>query len=427
MAQDIETRDRVQQSSGPQSESNSAGGLEGFKLGNLFGVEIAVDWSLLIIFGLITFSLGGGLFPSWHPNWSPAMVWGVALGAALLFFVSVLIHELSHALVARQQGIPVRRVTLFLFGGIAHMSREPDSPRAEFWIAIVGPISSIVIGVLATLLGVSLGGEALAEAAATEEPAAMAQALQSVGPVATLLLWLGPINITLALFNLVPGFPLDGGRVLRSILWAITRDLTKATRWASRAGQGFALLLVAWGLVDIMSGAFGSGLWLILIAWFLNNAAKVSYQQLMVRQALQAVPVEQVMRTRLTRIPPDLPLDVFVRDYIMLSDQQAFPVELDGRLLGLVRLGDVKKLPQVEWPESTVAQVMTPVEELSSLPPNAGAERALEELAERDVDQLPVVERQHVIGLVGRGDLMKWLALKTGSKLPYPPTLARQR
>lgn len=385
---------------------------------------MAVDFSLLIIFALIIINLGVALFPQWHPAWSAFLIWGTAFSAAVLFFVSVLAHELSHAVMARAHGITVRRITLFLFGGVAHMEREPDSPRAEFLIAIVGPIASLMIGFVATVFGISLAGEGLAAAAATEDPNLVASVLSNAGPVATLLLWLGPVNITLALFNLVPGFPLDGGRVLRSIFWAATRDIVRATRWASRAGQGFALLLIAWGVFNLISGAFVAGSWKILIGWFLNNAAKLSYQQLVLRQALSRVPVAQVMRTRLCRVRPDLPLDVFVREFLTRSDQRAFPVELQGRLFGIVRLGDLRKLSQSEWPHRAVADVMTPLEEMPALSPVAGAERALEELSYRELDQMPVIDRCGIVGLVGRGELMRWLALRgsrqQGSAQPEP-------
>lgn len=394
------------------------GPLEGFALGKVLGIVVAVDWSLLVIFALITFNLGAGLFPRWRPDWPAPLTWAVALAAATSFFGSVLLHELSHALVARRHGIEVRRITLFLFGGVAHMEREATSPRAEFSIAFVGPVTSLAIGGIATLIGVNLAGGGLAAAAATENPALVAEALRDVGPLALLLLWLGPINITLALFNLVPGFPLDGGRVLRSVLWALTHDLTKATRWASRAGQGFALVLVAIGVYNLLGGAVGSGLWMLLIGWFLNNAARQTYAQVLLRQALQAVPLARVMRTRVMRVAPELPVDEFVRDYVMQTDQQAFPVEADNRSIGLVRFSDLSKLPQSEWSSATVSHVMTRLAELPSLPPNAGAEEALERLTERDVEQLPVVDREHVIGLVSRSDLIKWLALRGEGQAP---------
>jgi Zn-dependent protease/CBS domain-containing protein len=386
----------------------------GFRLGRLLGVEIIADFSLLIIFALITFNLGAGVFPRWRPDWSMAVTWSVALAAALTFFSSVLVHEMSHALMARTFGIEVRRITLFLFGGMAHMEREADSPKAEFLVALVGPAASALLGGLALWLGLDWAGLAAARAFDSGDPVALTAALRDVSPVPILLLWLGPINLLLALFNLVPGFPLDGGRVLRSILWATTHDLQKATRWSAGAGRAVALALMAWGVFSAFQGAFGSGLWLILIGWFLNNSAKQSYEQLLVRQALEAVPLQRVMRTRLVRVDPTLTLDRFVHDCVMRCEQQAFPVESRGRLLGIVRLADVRERSSSQWQDMTVAQVMTPVSELPALPPDARAERALDELTRRDVEQLPVVDRDHMVGLVSRGDLVKWLALRRG-------------
>jgi Zn-dependent protease len=385
----------------------------GFGVGRLLGVQIEIDWSLLIIFALILFDLGAGVFPAWHPEWSPLLSWSVALGAAVLFFVSVLVHELSHAVVAREQGIPVHRITLFLFGGLAHMEREPPSPKSEFWMAIVGPVTSIVIGLVATLAGTVLAGHGTQPFETfTNSAESVRAAFHSIGPLATLLLWLGPINLLLGVFNVIPGFPLDGGRVFRSVLWGITNDLTTATRWASMTGRVFAWVLMAFGAMSFFSGAIGQGLWLLLIGWFLNNAARVSYQQLLLRQALEDVPVTRVMQTRLDRVAPDLSLETFVREHLMAGDQQAFPVESGGQLVGLIQLEDLRGVPQGQWSETTVGQIMTPMAQLHSLSPDAGAEQALEELAQQDGDQLAVYDGRQLLGLVRRRDILKWLALQ---------------
>ncbi len=211
----------------------------GLRLGHIAGIEIAADWSLLIIFWLITFTLAVGLFPGWHPDLSAALSWASALAAAVLFFASVLTHALSHALVGRAHGIVIRRITLFMFGGMAQMENEPSTWRAEFAMAIVGPLASLALGF--SFLGLA----AIISAPLDVDPDKPQEALAALAPLPTLLVWLGPVNIILAIFNLVPGFPLDGGRVLRAILWAVTGNLRLATRRASQAGQGFAWLLMA--------------------------------------------------------------------------------------------------------------------------------------------------------------------------------------
>lgn len=384
------------------------GGL-GFRLGRVAGVDVFVDWSLLIIFALITVHLGVGVFPDWHPQWSMLVTWSTALGAAVLFFASILAHELSHAVVGRAQGMRVRRITLFLFGGAAELEGEPDSPRAELLMAGVGPLVSLLIGVSATLLGTwlsSVSAETLGS-----DPAASMRALDVLP---TLLLWLGPVNIVLAVFNLVPGFPLDGGRVARSILWWITGDHVRATRWASLGGRAFAWLLMGLGVVNLLSGAFVGGLWLVLIGWFLNNAARVTYEQLLTRRSLHDVPVQRLMFRAARTVDPTLPLESFVREYLLASDQTAYPVVHDDALVGLVTFEDVRGVPQQQWGETLVRDVMTDARELSTVDPETDAEVALAELSERDVGQLPVVVGERVVGVVRRRDLMKWVALQHG-------------
>ncbi len=384
----------------------------GIRLGRVFGVDLYADWSLALIFALITVNLGGGLFPRAHPEWSPLLSWGLALVAAASFFASIALHELSHAVVGRRNGIPVRRITLFIFGGMAHMEREPPSPKSEFLMAAVGPAVSLAIGAASLVAGMALSREAIATHA--DDPVALVHAL---GPLPTLLVWLGPTNITLGLFNLVPGFPLDGGRVLRAALWWITGDLRAATRWAAGAGQAVAWVLMAAGASTLFGfrvpvlggGGAGRGLWLILIGWFLNNAARASERQLQVRLALEHVPVREVMRARVDTVAPEVSLAEFVRDVIMNSDQHEFPVVTGGDIVGLVRMDDVRRVGRDRWNMLSVADVMTPVSELRTLRPDDEALDALRELADRE--QVPVVDGRHLVGVARRQDIMKWLSL----------------
>jgi Zn-dependent protease len=248
----------------------------GIRLGSLFGITVQVDWSLLIVFFLIASSLAGGVFPQWHPDWSGLQAWTTAIAAAALFFASVYAHEMSHALVGRVYGIPVHRITLFVFGGVAELEREPDDWRGELWMAIAGPIASILIGI--ACLGI---------ASLFTSTSVFALDAANLGTASTLLLWLGQVNLVLALFNLVPGFPLDGGRVLRAAVWGATGDLAKATRVAARAGQGFAGLLIGSGFammlglsVPVLGEGYVSGLWTAFIGWFLYNAALQSYRRI---------------------------------------------------------------------------------------------------------------------------------------------------
>jgi Zn-dependent protease len=388
----------------------------GFRLGRIAGIEVHIDWSLLIVFILISSSLAFGLFPAWHPDWSAGLSWAVALAAAVLFFSSVLTHELAHALVGRVQGVVVRRITLFVFGGIAQMTREPHSWRAELWIAIAGPVASLGLAVVCLLAALALGGDISVSA---EDPR---RVFAGLGVLPTLLLWLGHVNVILALFNLVPGFPLDGGRVLRAALWGLTGNLHKATRWASGAGQGVAWLLIGLGL-SMMFGLrvpfFGTGpiagLWLAFIGWFLNNAALVSYRQLLIREALEDVPVSRLMLTRFAAVAPDLPVSALVEEYVLRSEQRAFPVLEQERLIGMVCLHDVRTLNRAAWQSTTVREIMTPLERVTWVTPRDDALEVLAILAQRDVNQLPVMEDGHLIGLVRREDILKWLSLYGGA------------
>jgi Zn-dependent protease/predicted transcriptional regulator len=380
--------------------------LRGVRVGSLFGVEVGVDWSLAIIFVLILFSLGQRWFPSWHPDWSAAVTWGSAFAAAVLFFSSILLHELAHALVARRNGIPVNRITLFMFGGLAHMEKDPPSAGAEFKMAIIGPVVSIALGVACGLVARALAPEL--EPTLADDPAAL---FGSLGPAASVLTWLGSINIVLGLFNMIPGFPLDGGRVLRAGLWHFTGDRRKASLWASYAGRGFALLLIAYGVFVVFAGGTLGGFWYVLIGWFLYTAAEGSYGSVVIQDALQEVHVREVMRARPATVSGDATLSVLVQDYIMQSDERTFPVVHNDRLAGMVSLDDVRKVPRENWNSVSVADIMTPAEQLSTLRPEDNAADAFQEIASRGVRQIPVLQDGHFAGVIRREDLMKWVSL----------------
>ncbi|MDF2693431.1 MAG: hypothetical protein K0S65_1814 [Labilithrix sp.] len=384
----------------------------------MFGIEIFIDWSLAIIFALVAVGLGAGALPRWHPEWHALLRWSVAFVAAAAFFASILVHELSHAIVGKAVGVHVPRITLFVFGGMAHMHGEPSTPKAELLMAAVGPLTSLIIGAVASFLGVQL---AVLAGGPAQDPE---QLVRFAGPVATVLLWLGPLNVLLALFNLVPGFPLDGGRLLRAFIWWGTGDFEKATRWASGAGRavGWGLmtagLFMAFGFhVPFFGTGMGSGLWVALIGWFLNHAARASYAAIRVRSRLSHVPVRDVMRASLDTVVPDMTLAELVREHIMKTDQTSFPVLAGADLAGVVSVRDIQLVPSDQWPTVMVREIMTPATELPQIEIDADASKALECLAERDLEQLPVVDHGQLSGFVRRQDILKWLSLQ-----PEPAT-----
>jgi Zn-dependent protease/predicted transcriptional regulator len=388
---------------------------QGIHVGRLFGIRIALDWSLLVIFLLVVFNLAAGLFPSWHPDWSPGMMWGAALVAAVLFFLSVLVHELAHALVAKAYAIPVRRITLFLFGGVADIEEEPASPKVEALMAFVGPLVSIGLGFGFSLLGGVLAG---VSAGAVADPEL---ALQQMGPLATLLTWLGSVNVIIGLFNLIPAFPLDGGRVLHAILWGASGDLAKSTRWSSRLGQAFGWLLVFTGIamafgvrVPFFGTGLAGGLWLAFIGWFLSNAAAMSYRQHVVKGVLQDVPIARLMRREL---PPALeanqPVSALV-DEIMRTGRQEFMVVADGHPIGLIRAQDVRRIERGAWDSTALSAVATPVEKLPTVAANEDAYTVLRRMARSDDGDLAIVtEGGAVMGVVTHDDILRWIELQT--------------
>lgn len=384
----------------------------GLRLFRLAGIDVYLDWSLIIIFLLITTSLGMSVFPQWHPQWSTLTAMTTAFVAAVLFLASVLAHEYSHALVGRSRGMTVNRITLFIFGGMAQIESEPEDWKSEFWMTIVGPLTSLLLGFLFAALGMAVAGTQHLD---PDNPGAF---VESLSPLATLLLWLGPINIVLGLFNLVPGFPLDGGRILRSLIWGATGDLRRATRYASRGGQLFAWLLMGSGFAMILGlrvPVFGTGLvnglWLAFIGWFLNSAAVASYQQLLVRQVLQGVPVSRLMHRQIQTLSPDISLQALVDDYLFSGDQRAYPVVSGGQMQGLITLHDLRGVERARWPETRVADIMVPWQKVARVGPDDDASEALDLISRRGFNQLPVTDGTTLTGLLRREDLLRWLSL----------------
>jgi Zn-dependent protease/CBS domain-containing protein len=383
------------------------------RIGNVFGINIKINWSWIFIFFLVTWNLTSS-FGQAHPDWSLMLRVAVSLLAAVLFFASIIAHELSHSVMARSRGVPVRGITMFFFGGVSNIQRHPPSPAAEFLIAVVGPLTSILLGVifivLASILGVPLTGN-------IQAPASV---IADLGPIPTLLLWLGPVNLILGVFNLVPGFPLDGGRILRSILWGITDDLRRATKWASWVGQGIAWLMIGGGVamifgveIPFFGTGFVNGLWLAFIGWFLNSASVQSYQKIVLQDILEGVPIKKVLREDPPTVTPSLTIDELVHQQVMKTDEYAFPVIESGALQGMITLDDVRQVPRAEWKSQTVKETMTPREDLVTLTLQNDAADAFNEISQAQIRQVPVLEGETCLGTVRRKDILKWLALES--------------
>lgn len=387
--------------------------MKGFRIGKIFGIDIHIDWSWLLIFGLVSWSLLS-TFEQMHSEWTTLAQWGMALSAALLFFMSVLVHELAHSLVARARGIPVRNITLFMFGGVSNIQREPTSPLGELLIAIVGPLTSFLLGAIFLILG--SGSIALANINFMNANAMLSQ----LGPVGTILIWLGSINILVGLFNLIPGFPLDGGRIVRSILWGITDNHNKATRWASWMGQAVAWTFIFAGMsmmfgvrIPLLGSGFINGIWLIFIGWFLQSAVTQSYRKVVVQDILENVPVKQMMYTDVPVVHANLSVQTLIDNYIMQSDNRAFIVLDDDKMLGLVTIEDVRKVAPESRNETIIRRVMTPSQKMVVVAPEEEAAEAFERLQAKDIRQLPVVNGNKIVGLLRRKDIIRWMQFQS--------------
>ncbi len=390
------------------SAQNTAGHTHSLSLFTVFGIEVRLDISVIIIFSLIVYSLGNGVYASWHPDWTPAMIWGTALFSGLAFFVSLLAHELSHSVVSQYFGIPVPRITLFLFGGVAEISREPESPKQEFLIALAGPLMSLIIAIVCSNLAFYMAGDIDVAASVS---AGDVNVLSTLGSLTTALFWLGSINMLLAVFNMIPGFPMDGGRVFRAIIWAISGDQLKATLWASNIGRYFGWLLMAIGVTGLLQGQGIGSLWSILIGWFLSNLATMSYRQLVTDRALGGFRIADLMRTHFETVDANMSLPEFVDNYLLRSSQRLWPVTRNEKLAGIVSLAQINQVAPENRIHLTLGETMSPIEEIDYLEPQTRASDAINILVKAGDEPMLVVANEKVQGLVQQADILKWLAL----------------
>jgi Zn-dependent protease/CBS domain-containing protein len=365
------------------------------KLFKIFGFEVGIDWSWIILAILIAWSLSVGFFPFRFKNLSTETYWLMGIVGAFGLFFSIVFHEMCHSLVARKYGMPMKGITLFIFGGVAEMGEEPPTPKAEFMMAIIGPISSIVIGIV--FYGIYFVGR---QNGWSE-------------PINGVVQYLAFINGLLAAFNLIPAFPLDGGRVLRSILWGLKKNLRSATRISSKIGSAFGIFLIILGAFQFLRGNFIGGMWWFLIGMFLRGAAKTSYQQLLLRKALEGEPVKRFMKTDPVTVTPSLSVAQLVEDYIYKYHYKMFPIVEDtDRLVGCVTTKQVKEIPREEWNHRKLGEIAARCSAENTIGPQVDAMKALSIMSKTGVSRLMVTEGDRLLGIVALKDLLKFFALK---------------
>ncbi len=363
------------------------------KLGRIAGISIGLHYSWFIIAVLITLSLAGR-FHSVTPPWSDTVVWSAAIVTGVLFFAALLAHELAHSLVAKAKGLRVRAITLFALGGVSQIESEAKDAKSEFWIAIVGPLASLVIGVVFLLLA------GPSSWSLTKEPAT---------PVKAVLLWLGYINVMLAVFNLIPGYPLDGGRILRAILWWITRNADRSTRYAAQVGQAVALVFILLGLFRFFVGANFGGLWLAFIGWFLLDASRSSYVRVELMSGLRGRAVADIMDKDLPMVEGHISLEDFVHEFLLRTGRRCFAVVQNDRFVGLITPHEVKQVGRELWTQTSVQGAMRPLSQLRTVAPDTPALQALEIMSRENINQLPVLSNGRLEGIFSRGHILGFL------------------
>lgn len=368
----------------------------GFKLFRVLGIPIHIHYTWFIVFSLVVYTLAINYFPYMGPYYSHPMRWIMAVLAAIILFSSILLHELAHSYIAQREGITISSITLFVFGGIAKMAGETKSPKGEMKIAIAGPALSLILAVFFWII------------------AFIFKKGMAASPVLAISYFLATSNTAIAIFNLFPGFPLDGGRLLRAAIWHKTGNLNKATLISSRIGKGFAMFLIAMGLWDIVHGEFIGGLWAIFIGMFLQQVAGEGYKQTVLHNTLAVVKVRDIMVSPVVVIDDEfMALEKAVNDYFFRYRYNSFPILSDNILLGTVSLNDVKNVEKEKWPEVRVRDIMCTDPAEFTISPELSAEDALDKMVEDNRGRLVVIERGHIIGIISQRDIMHVLKLKT--------------
>jgi Zn-dependent protease/CBS domain-containing protein len=363
-----------------------------FRIGRILGFEINVHWSWLFIFFLVTWTFATGVLEEFYPDWTDGRRWVVASAISIVFFLSILLHEMSPSVLARRYGINVTSITLFVFGGVSNLAKEPENARQEFWIAIVGPFTSLGLSLLFLVLYLVLNP--------IEDGAA--------GVAANLAV----INAAIGVFNLIPGFPLDGGRVLRSVFWAKRNNLLGATRAASRVGTVVAYAIMAIGVVSFFVTSVVTGVWFFLIGNFLRIASSESYQQVFLDTALRGVPASAVARQDFVSVSPDMTLADLVEDNVLAGHGRCFPVIVGSELIGLITLDDLRHVPRDQWPTTTVYRAMTPYPKLRTVSLKDDLPAVLSEMAAGDVNQIPLMDGRQLLGLIHRSDVFRYIQVR---------------
>jgi len=365
------------------------------KIAHIFGIPIEINYSWIIIFALVTWTLATGYYPAYTPAQTAVVYWSAAVISTLLLFGSLLLHELSHSFVAIRNNIPIKKISLFIFGGVAQMEKEPDTSIVELKIAVAGPLCSLFIALICFAVLIALNG-------------------LNIHPIVpSMLAYIAIVNTSIVVFNSIPGFPLDGGRILRAAIWRFNNNLKNATRIATYCGQLFSYAIMLACLYFLYQRDFLSGIWLLVLGLFLHEAADMSYQQLILKKALVGVPVKDVMSKDVIAVSPDLPLDKLVNEYFFKHRYMGFPVVESGILKGIVTLHNVKEIPNEKWPSTKTSEAMTQVREDLMVCPEADCLEALLQVTRSGLGRLLVVEKGALQGIITQRNLVKLFEIKT--------------